>query len=210
MATSQLVLPSTTRRQLLVGAAAAAATGLTAGRAAANVPAAPSATAYRPSLSPDAVQPARVRGWAVDTWHSLVAMTDPGTGLPADNIPESLEAQDRSGYTSPTNVAGYLWSTVVARELGIITRGECSKRLIQTLNTLLRLEHHTPSGMFYNWYGEATGEVITTWPTDGSRVYPFCSSVDNGWLGAALRVVMSADKGSAPLAKRLFSRMRWD
>ena len=40
-------------------------------------------------------------------------MTDPRTGLPADNIPESLAAGDRSGYTSPTNIGGYLWSTIV-------------------------------------------------------------------------------------------------
>ena len=210
MATPQLVLPSATRRQLLVGATAVAATGLTAGRASAGVPTAPAAAAYRPSTSPYAAQPARVRGWAADTWHSLVSMTDPKTGLPADNIAEGLTAKDRSGYTSPTNIGGYLWSAVVARELGIISKGECTKRLIQTLNTLLRMEHHTPSGMFYNWYDEATGDVITKWPTDGNQVWPFLSSVDNGWLGAALKVVMSADKGAAPLAKRLFSRMRWD
>jgi hypothetical protein len=210
MATHQLVLPAATRRQLLVGATAVAATGLTAARATASVPTVPAAPAYRPSTAGYAAQPTRVRGWAVDTWHSLVAMTDPKTGLPADNIPESLAAEDRSGYTSPTNIGGYLWSTVVARDLGIISRGECTKRLLQTLHTLSRMDHHTPSGMFYNWYDEASGDVITTWPTDGSRIYPFLSSVDNGWLGAALRVVMSADRGAAPQARRIFDRMRWD
>ncbi|KRF23191.1 glucoamylase family protein [Phycicoccus sp. Soil803] len=213
MATPQLVLPAATRRQLLVGATALAATGLTAGRASAGTfaaPAAPAAPAYLASTSSAAAQSARVHGWATDTWRSLVAMTDPKTGLPADNIAESLAAGDRSGYTSPTNIGGYLWSAVVARELGIISRAECTKRLVQTLNTLLRMEHHEPSGMYYNWYDEATGEKLTTWPTDGSRVDPFLSSVDNGWLGAALRVVMTSDKGAAPLANRLFSRMRWD
>jgi hypothetical protein len=210
MANPQLVLPSATRRQLIVGATAVAATGLTAGRASAGVPTAPGTPAYQPARSPHVPQASRVRGWAADTWHSLVAMTDPKTGLPADNSTESLAPGDRSGYTSPTNIAGYLWSAVVARELGIISKAECTKRLIQTLNTVLRMEHHTPSGMYYNWYDEATGEKLTTWPTDGNRVYPFCSSVDNGWLGAALKVVLSSDKGAAPLAKRLFSRMRWD
>ena len=213
MALSQLVLPSATRRQLLVGATAVAATGLTAGRASAGTfaaPAAPAAPAYLSASTPAAAQSARVHTWATDTWRSLVAMTDPKTGLPADNIPESLAAGDRSGYTSPTNIGGYLWSAIVARDLGIISKGECTKRLLQTLNTLNRMEHHEPSGMYYNWYDEASGDKITTWPTDGNRVYPFCSSVDNGWLGAALKVVMSADKGAAPIAKRLFSRMRWD
>ena len=141
MATPQLVLPAATRRQLLVGATALAATGLTAGRASAGTvaaPAAPAAPAYLASNASAAAQSARVHGWATDTWRSLVAMTDPKTGLPADNIAESLAAGDRRGYTSPTNIGGYLWSAVVARELGIISRAECTKRLVQTLNTLLR------------------------------------------------------------------------
>ncbi len=210
MATPQLVLPAATRRQLLVGATAVAATGLTAARASAGVPTALAAPAYPTSTKPSGGQSTRVRGWAADTWRSLVAMTDARTGLPADNINEGLTAGDRSGYTSPTNIGGYLWSAVVARDLGLISRGECTRRLRQTLSTLLRMEHHEPSGMFYNWYDESTGDKLTIWPTDGNRVDPFLSSVDNGWLGAALKVVMTADRGAAPLAKRLFRRMRWD
>lgn len=210
MANSQLVIPSATRRQLLVGATAVAATGLTAGRASAGTPAAPGAPALVGARKPQAGQSSRMHRWAVDTWHSLVAMTDPKTGLPADNIPESLAPGDRSGYTSPTNIGGYMWSAVVARELGIITKAECTKRLVQTLRTVLRMEHHTASGMYYNWYDEATGEPVVTWPESGDKVYPFCSSVDNGWLGAALMVVQQADKGAAPLARRIFERMRWD
>jgi hypothetical protein len=203
---SALTLPTATRRQLLVGAGATAALGLVSTRAAS----AQGAPAFVRSADPYAVQSARLHTWAADTWRSLVALTDSTTGLPADNIPESLAAQDRSGYTSPTNIGGYLWSTVVARDLGIISAGECTRRLIQTLHTLLRMRHHTPSGMYYNWYDESTGGVITSWPGTGDRVYPFLSSVDNGWLGAALRVVMASDPGAAPLATRIFGRMRWD
>jgi len=64
--------------------------------------------------------------------------------------------------------------------------------------------------MYYNWYDEATGEVITTWPDTGDRVYPFLSSVDNGWLGAALLVVRNFDRAAATWASRIFDRMRWD
>ncbi|MFP3821788.1 hypothetical protein SB658_24125, partial [Bacillus sp. SIMBA_008] len=60
--------------------------------------------------------------WAEDTWQSLVAMTDEETGLPADNVTGDLETS--SAYTSPTNIGGYLWSTVTARDLGIITADE--------------------------------------------------------------------------------------
>jgi hypothetical protein len=189
------------RRTLLAGAAA---TGL--------VTALPNGTAVAsPVRRPEAAfDSRRVAGWARDTWRSLVAMTDARTGLPADGITASLAAADRSRYTSPTNIGGYLWSAVVARELGIIGEGELVRRCRQTLTTLLKLDHHRPSGMFYNWYDPATGKVLTTWPEDGSRVYPFASSVDNGWLGAALWVVRNAVPGARDLADRLFSRMRWD
>ncbi|MGZ5405764.1 MAG: hypothetical protein ACXWDL_14015, partial [Nocardioides sp.] len=115
------------RRAMLVGGAAAlAAFGLAppahAGSAEVSRGSAESASAARRSKS-------LLHRWAADTWHSLDAMTDPATGLPADNIPESLAAEDRSGYTSPTNIGGYMWSAIVARELGIITAKDCSARL---------------------------------------------------------------------------------
>ncbi|TQM57187.1 glucoamylase family protein [Humibacillus xanthopallidus] len=201
--------PATTRRALLVGGAASVAAFALApapGAAAASR----NAPAYLRGSATLALDNGRVRTWAADTWRSLVAMTDPRTGLPADNIPESLAAGDRSGYTSPTNIGGYLWSTVVARELGIITRGEASARLIRTLKTVERMEHHTPSGMYYNWYDEATGAVLYEFPGSGDRIYPFVSSVDNGWLGAALLVVMNSDRAASVWARRIFDRMRWD
>lgn len=194
-------LPALGRRQLLVGGAASlAALGLAP---------APSAAATS-SLPTAAVNRSRLRRWAVDTWRSLDAMTDPDTGLPADNIPESLAAGDRSGYTSPTNIGGYMWSAVVARELGIITAADCSRRLLRTLETLEGMEHHEPSGMYFNWYDEATGEALRTWPESGDPVEPFVSSVDSGWLGAALLVVSTADPVAGPRAKALFEGMRWD
>ncbi|MGO1383687.1 MAG: glucoamylase family protein, partial [Arachnia sp.] len=115
-----------------------------------------------------------------------------------------------SGYTSPTNIGGYLWCCIVARDLGIISSGECSNRISKTLDTLSRIEKHEPSGMFYNWYDEASGVVLTTWPEDGNIVYPFVSSVDMGWLGAALHVVSEADPANSIAAGKLFEAMRWD
>jgi hypothetical protein len=70
------------------------------------------------------------------------------TGLVADNITGDLATP--STYTSPTNIGGYLWSAVVARELGIISGSEARHRVAQTLDTLAGLNHHTASGMFYN------------------------------------------------------------
>jgi hypothetical protein len=195
------------RRDLLVGGAAAlAAFGL--------APAPAHAGSSRSlSAAPEAARTpnSRLHRWAADTWHSLDAMTDPSTGLPADNIPASLTAKGRSGYTSPTNIGGYLWSAIVARELGIITAADCAARLVRTLETLQGMEHHEPSGMYFNWYDPATGDALRTWPEDGKPVEPFVSSVDSGWLGAALLVVKNAaGSAAAAMAGELFDRMRWD
>ena len=187
------------RRSLLAGSAAVAAAG------AIGVPASAEPTPGSP------IDHRRIHRWTADTWASLVAMTDETTGLTADNIGKSVRNPERSGYTSPTNIGGYLWSTIVVRDLGLISRGEANRRLSQTLRTLGRLDRHSPSGMFFNWYDERTGAVLHTWPPDGSPVYPFLSSVDNGWLAAALIVVSNAagDVKVARLAEQLLEPMNF-
>ncbi|GAB3064656.1 hypothetical protein GCM10027053_29550 [Intrasporangium mesophilum] len=210
----QINLP--TRRAMLVGGAASVAAFALAPSASAATSASGARQAPALIRSPQSryaassLDSGHLLTWARDTWRSLDAMTDPRTGLPADNIPATLGAGERSRYTSPTNIGGYLWSTIVARELGLISRGDASARLIRTLKTVARLRHHEPSGMYYNWYDPATGDVVTTWPDNGDRVYPFLSSVDNGWLGAALLVVRNSDTAAGVWASRIFSRMRWD
>jgi len=210
-----------TRRQLLAGGAAVAAVSLATTRAtsAQAAPAvAPVSTSSASISSASTASVARREGgidratidrWARDTWASMVAMTDRHTGLPADNISGPLSSPVSSGYTSPTNIGGYLWSTVIARELGIISTGECRERLTQTLTTMSRLKHHHASGMFYNWYDEANGKVVTVWPENGSTVYPFLSSVDNGWFAASLMVVRNAEPGVADLANALLEKMNF-
>lgn len=128
-----------------------------------------------------------LREYAADTWRSFVAMTNPTTGLTSDNI--QADTMVRARYTSPTNIGAYIWSTLAARDMGIIKPQEARQRIAVTLRTLASMERHEPSGMYYNWYDPDTGEKLTTWPADGSTVYPFLSSVDNGWLAAALIMV---------------------
>ncbi|HVH94605.1 MAG TPA: DUF3131 domain-containing protein, partial [Nocardioidaceae bacterium] len=145
--------------------------------------------------------------YAKDTWRSMEAMTDKSTGLPADNIAGSLEIGSRSAFTSPTNIGAYLWSTVVARDVGLISRGDAHRRMARTLTTLARLDRHDPSGMFYNWYDPHTGAKLRIWPEDGSTVKPFLSSVDNGWLATALLLVGRADRGLSRRADALRTGM---
>ncbi len=143
--------------------------------------------------------------YAADTWQSFVAMTDPDTGLTSDNINADTRVVAR--YTSPTNIGSYIWSTLAARDLGIISPREAQARIAQTLETLASMERHEDSGMYYNWYDPATGEKLTTWPADGSTVYPFLSSVDNGWLAAALIMVTNSVPQLRDEANAIFEDM---
>jgi hypothetical protein len=142
--------------------------------------------------------------WARHTWASFVAMTDPASGLPAD----SLSADGTTSVqTSTTDVGAYMWSTEVAERLGFITHADAVRRLSTTLHTLERMERHTASGQFYNWYDHRTGAKLTAWPPTGEKLTPILSSVDNGWLAAALQVVANSTPEVAARAAALFQSM---
>lgn len=146
--------------------------------------------------------------WAVDTWRALAALVDPATGLPADSIDGALEPGSRARYTSPTDVATYLWAAVGARDLGLVAREEARRRIGRVLEALDGLERHAPSGQFYNWYDPTTGQKLLRWP-DGQHdaVHPFLSSVDNGWLASALLIVGAAEPSVGERALQLVEGM---
>lgn len=96
---------SLSRRTVLAGGLAAAATATASPQAHA---ARSGIGSRKPGPLPAGVDRATLMRWAEDTWKSLVAMTPPETGLPADNITGDLKT--RSGYTSPTNIGGLLRS----------------------------------------------------------------------------------------------------
>ncbi|WP_025157720.1 glucoamylase family protein [Leifsonia aquatica] len=192
----------------LAGAVALAAPAVAAPPGPARTePAAISVDTHGPASGDATPFSADLHRWAADTWHSLDAMTDPAVGLPADNIDGSLDPASASGHTSPTNVGGYLWSTLAARGLGIISADEARDRLTTTIGTLEHLERNAASGMFYNWYSPADGQKLTTWPEDGSVVHPFLSTVDNGWLAAALRMVANGEPTLTDRARALYDSM---
>ncbi|MCA2214981.1 glucoamylase family protein [Jidongwangia harbinensis] len=160
-----------------------------------------------PAAAPAAPAAPALAGYARDTWRSMAAMTDPRTGLIADSVRGDLT--EPSAYTSPTNIGGYLWSAVAARDLGVISRTEARTRVARTLRTLATLDRHAPSGMYYNWYDPRDGTVVTVWPEDGAAVTPFLSSVDNGWLAAGLRVVRGAMPDLRAAADALLTPMNF-
>ena len=146
----------------------------------------------------------QLREYAGATWASFVAMTDEGSGLPADR----LEADGtRSVQTSTTNIGAYLWSALVAERLGIISHAETVTRLSRTIGTLEHMERYGASGQFYNWYDHRTGAKLTTWPPTGAPLTPILSSVDNGWLATGLRVVQRSVPELAGRAGALFDGM---
>lgn len=162
---------------------------------------APAATAH--SVKP----PRPPERYAADTWRSMAAMVDPATGLPADNVGGSLKAGSRAAYTSPTNIGAYLWSTVAARDIGLIGQRDAKQRMKRTIATVAGLERHDASGMFYNWYSPTTGKKLRTFPTDGSTIKPFLSSVDNGWLATGLLLAARAEPSLAKRANAIRTSM---
>jgi hypothetical protein len=142
--------------------------------------------------------------YARDTWASFVAMTDEQSGLPADSV-----ASDgtRSVQTSTTNIGAYMWSTLAAERLGIISHAETVERLSKTIGTLERMERYWPSGQFYNWYDHRSGAKLTQWPPTGAPLTPILSSVDNGWLATGLKVVKSSVPELAARAGALYDSM---
>ena len=56
-------------------------------------------------VSPAGASADPLRAYAADTWRSMAAMTDPGTGLPADKITGDLKTPAK--VTSPTDIGAY-------------------------------------------------------------------------------------------------------
>jgi len=144
----------------------------------------------------------QLQRYSVLAWRSMENLTCNETGLVADMV---NEYGTRSLNTSPTNIAMALLSAISARELGVISDQDAHTYLLKAMKTLGSLEMH--EGFFYNWYDSTTGEKLAIWPSNDCEVKPFLSTVDNGWLAAALLVVKEAEPECAELAENLLSQM---
>ncbi|GAA2141588.1 glucoamylase family protein [Streptomyces synnematoformans] len=177
-----------------------ATTAVTAGAAgSAALGAAPGHAAARFPRDPETV----LTGWFRDTYRSLEAMVA-DNGLPADNIDLSGGAPVLTENTSVTNIGCWIWSTVAAAGLGVISEREMHTRLARTVSTVERMERL--HGFWFNWYQTFTGEVLDEWPGSGAPVNHLLSTVDNGWLDVALRIAEDAD----PLLRGRIRRLRAD
>lgn len=147
-----------------------------------------------------------LRLWFEDTYRSLETMVA-DTGLPADNIRFGDGAPEQSANTSVTNIGCWMWSTVAAAGLGVISEPEMHRRLDRTLSTIERMERL--HGFWFNWYETFTGEVLEEWPGSGAPVNHLLSTVDNGWLDVGLRIAEDADPLLRSRIRRLRSDLDW-
>lgn len=148
---------------------------------------------------------AMLSGYARDTWRSFDALAQP-SGLPADMLCKNADGWTTATYTSPSDIAAYLWSTLAAEDLNIIDREEATARMSRTLGALEKLERS--HGFFYNWYSPKDGSILKIWP-GGGPVRPFLSTVDNGWLAASLMMVRNSRPHLRGTADQLLSPMNF-
>jgi hypothetical protein len=142
---------------------------------------------------------------ARDTWRFFQQDVDPATHLPLDNLGPG---PTRGEYTSAANIGVYLWSVVAARDLGLISGGQATARVLATLGEVQRLPRS--HGLLYQWYDTSTGKVIVNpgqgpCPQVGGTTdnCSFLSAVDNGWYASGLIVARNALPGVSRLATSL-------
>jgi hypothetical protein len=143
--------------------------------------------------------------YAGDTWRSFEKLALP-SGLPADKL-----SRDGGGWgqpsmqTSPTNIAAYLWSTLAAERLNVISQSQARLRLDRTLATLSRMDRS--HGFFLNDVDPRTGETLKL-SLDGSKPRRgLVSAVDNAWLAAALMMVANTQPQFRERAGKLLQDM---
>ncbi len=148
----------------------------------------------RTGLTP--AQRADLRSIAAKTWtfYNVGVDVDPNTNLPRDYVSD-VPGPPPGNYTSPTDIAMYLWSIVAARDLHVVKDQEARDRLDAALTAIEHLRKW--NGYLLSWYDTTNGAVLTG--PGGSDLGPndsldgqLISTVDSGWYASALVVVRRA------------------
>ncbi len=145
---------------------------------------------------------------AARTWKFFVADSDTSTGLPMDNMGFD-GAPPEGAYTSPTDIAMYLWSIAAAAQMGLVTPQAGEKLAGQELATVQNLKKW--HGFLLSWYSTTSGQAIEG-PGEGPVTTlngQFISTVDNGWYASALVVIRNAFPALRPQASSLLSAMNF-
>ena len=148
---------------------------------------------------------ALLKTYAEATWRSIDRASK-GVVLPSDGLWRSGDSWTMLAYTSPTDIASYIWSTIAAEGIGLIGREESGRRLSATLTAIGRLERS--HGFFYNWYDPRTGDRLRQWP-GGGPLRGFLSTVDNAWLAVSLMMAGRSHPELKTTAERLLAPMNF-
>ncbi len=142
---------------------------------------------------PPLTQSQRTALWKIAqrTWKFFSSDVNSQTNLPLDNIGFN-GAPSQGQYTSPTDIAMYLWSIAAAVQLHLISYPSGEHLAAGALDAVnhLRKWH----GFLLSWYDTNNGIPIQG-PGQGpvtSLKGQFISTVDNGWYASSLVIVRNA------------------
>ncbi|MDP3704100.1 MAG: glucoamylase family protein [Candidatus Omnitrophota bacterium] len=138
--------------------------------------------------------PQMLRAIAGDTWGYFRDAVDSRHHLPLNYL-QTQPTRVIGDYTSTTDIALYLIGVVSAHDLDLIDYASAVERVRQTLQQLQQLPKW--NGFLYNYYSTTNLQV--------TRQY--ISSVDNGWLAAALVVIRQAFPELKTVASTLLQGM---
>lgn len=127
---------------------------------------------------------------AASTWQFFSHDVNSTTDLPMDNM--DFDGVPATDYTSPADIAAYLWSVVAAEELNLVTGSEAQTLAGNELVAVGRLQ--TWDGLPSHWYSATTGQPIAYpgGPTISTLAGQLIPLISNAELASALVIVREA------------------
>lgn len=156
----------------------------------------------------NAKQRRSLKEMAFRTWKFFSVDVNARTDLPMDNI-GFQGAPAKGEYTSPTDIAMYLWSITAAGQLHIISGHYAYKLASRELQAIQKLDKW--HGFLLSWYNTNSGVAINgpgSGPISSTRGQ-FISTVDNGWYASSLIVVRNAFPRLKMEATKLLNAMNF-
>ncbi len=145
---------------------------------------------------------------AARTWKFFSIDVNPQTDLPMDNV-GFQGAPAKGAYTSPTDLAMYLWSITAAAQMHIISPHTAYMMAHRELGAIQKLQKW--HGFLLSWYNTNTGAAINGpgQQSISSTHGQFISTVDNGWYASSLVIIRNAFPGLKAQATNLLKAMNF-
>lgn len=145
---------------------------------------------------------------ATRTWKFFSIDVNPQTDLPMDNV-GFQGAPAEGAYTSPTDIAMYLWSITAAAQMHIISPHAGYMMASRELSAIQKLQKW--HGFLLSWYNTNTGAAIKgpNQAAISTTHGQFISTVDNGWYASSLVIIRNAFPGLKTRATNLLKAMNF-